>query len=63
MGGGRPARDNWGAGALVVFLSAGRSGCYLGYSLAAREMSATADRRGGGVFLVPAITYGKFELL
>jgi carbonic anhydrase/acetyltransferase-like protein (isoleucine patch superfamily) len=41
----------------AVFLSAGRSGCYLGYSLAARET------RRCGVFLVPAITYGKIKLL
>ena len=38
-------------------LSAGRNGCYLGYSLAACET------RRGGVFHVPAITYGKFEFL
>jgi gamma-carbonic anhydrase len=43
--------------ALAVFLSAGRSGCYLGYSLAARET------RWGGVFHAPAITYGKLKLL
>jgi carbonic anhydrase/acetyltransferase-like protein (isoleucine patch superfamily) len=57
MGGGRPAPDNYVRGVRAVFLSAGRSGCYLGYSLAARET------RRGGVFLAPAITYGKTKLL
>jgi gamma-carbonic anhydrase len=44
-------------GALAVFLSAGRSGCYL-------EVFAACWRIArGSVFPAPAITYGKFELL
>jgi gamma-carbonic anhydrase len=43
--------------ARALFLSAGQSGCYRGYSLAARET------RRDSVFHAPAITYGKFEFL